>query len=124
MKNISWRQIALTMNSLFMLMLGTPTQTLAENDYLKELNSEADELSTFNNGTSPKDENPSIEISPTDRVAFETRLKKELRNTFTIYLKLNEEQKKQVVESYVASGRKLPVASRQIFNLYFKVDQN
>ncbi len=124
MKDFFLRQAALTMYCLFALSLGIPAQAFAKNDYLDALNSEADESSSFNNDENPQDKTPDIEISSADKVEFETRLKNELRNTFTIYRKLNEEQKTKVVEAYLANGKKLPVASRQIFNLYFKVDQN
>ena len=64
------------MYCLFVLMPGIPAQALAENDYLKELNSEADELSSFNNGAPSQDENPGIEFTSTDKAEFETKLKK------------------------------------------------
>jgi hypothetical protein len=93
-----------------------------DSSYLDALQSEAEELSNFDQ-TQPTPNTPAEGASSefaAKQVEFENTLQSELRNTYTIYRKLSPQQKALVVEAYFASGKKISVASRQIFNIYFQ----
>ena len=105
-----------------LLIQGGGHRAFAEDSYLDALQSEAEELSNFDqtqpSANAPAD-GPTSEFAA-KQIEFENTLQNELRNTYTIYRKLSAPQKALVVEAYFASGKKISVASRQIFNIYFQ----
>jgi hypothetical protein len=105
---------------LFALPFTLMVSEASADDYLQEINSEAGDLATFEGSSEPGQPMGNDEQAAQRRKLLEARLKKELSNTYTIYRKLTATQKALVVESYYASGEKISVASRQIFNIYFK----
>ena len=115
---------------LIVLMLAWPVGQLRAEDvdaYLKELNAEAEELVELKDvapDASPAatDVSQNTEQAEARKQEFETALKTELSNTFNIYRNLTSQEKALVVEAYFAGDKKIGVASRQIFNFYFKVN--
>lgn len=103
---------------LVILYLSGHQALATDSNYLQELNSEADEVATFEADESSL-VNTDDALALEQRKELEAALKDQLSNTYTIYRKLTTQQKILVVESYLASGKKISVASRQIFNFYF-----
>lgn len=111
---------------LFFILAGVINPVLASDDaYLKALEAEAHNLSVKNASPAPAttDDATKAKAAPaapadTRKSEFETALKVELPNTFTIYNRLTPEQKSMVVETYFANDRKIAASSRQIFDFY------
>ena len=125
-----WTGLTVKNIFLFVMLLGLINPVSARDDaYLKELEAEAHNLSTDNTAVQKPAENvqtkektataPVPEATVNLRKAeFETALKVELPNTYTIYTRLTPEQKLMVVETYFANDRKIAASSRQIFDFY------
>jgi len=105
----------------------------AEIDFLKELDAEADEIiskkaspvaGSSSNNSSATQVNPSAEPALTEeqkknKNEFESALRNQLPGTYKLYMRLNHEQRLVVVETYITNDRKMAVATRQLFNMYF-----
>ncbi len=114
---------------LFLILIGLITPVLASDDaYLKELEAEAQNLSTKNAAepapadTQTKNKAATVPVPEATvnlrKAEFETALKAELPNTYTIYTRLTAEQKLMVVETYFANDRKIAPSSKQVFDFY------
>ena len=124
-----------TINNIFrfvlvLLTVGLSFHVCAQNDsYMQELNAEADELDTFDpeaetNQESALEKQENSDAALARKKEFEQALKAELKNTYTVYRMLSPQEKATVVEIYFVNDKKIAVASRQIFNFYFKVQNN
>jgi hypothetical protein len=124
-----------TMVTRFLLVLMcfcvTRTVFAAEDAYLKALEAEAQNLHTADTQPqTPADASPDAKdaakaekavadtAANTRKAEFETELKKQLPNTFTIYNRLAPEQKMMVVETWFANEKKMALASKQVFDFY------
>jgi hypothetical protein len=85
-----------------------------DDDYLSELEEEASNLKSPGQNTAP--ENNKLK-SQQDR--FEHLLKFERPSTYHFYTKLSVGEKKKVITTF-SKEKKLSVASKQIFDLYFE----
>lgn len=119
-----------TVKNIFLCLViaGLTHPAMAADDaYLKALEVEAHDLAVHNSSANQagapaaeasKDKPvPEVKVD-TRKDEFETALKAELPNTFTIYTRLAPEQKSMVVETYFAHDRKIAASSRQIFDFY------
>lgn len=97
------------------------TPAIAQNgdDYLKALNSEADNTSALSSqpNAQPTETPTPIEKNPL-KDAFEKLLELELPATYKFYAKLNTKDQNKVVQTY-AQAKKMSAASKLIFDLYF-----
>lgn len=105
----------------------------AEVDFLKELEAEAEQISQDHPEPAPVTKgtsntttivNPSAQIQLTEaqqknQKEFEEALKHQLPGTYKLYMRLSGEQRLVVVEAYITNDKKMAMATRQLFNLYF-----
>lgn len=91
-----------------------------EDDYLKALEAEAESSSNVQNPDQAQAEEAPAQDNG-HRKEFEQRLAQQLPATFKTYRMLTDEQKRTVIDTYFENGRNMPVATRVLFNLYFKV---
>ena len=105
--------------TLWVLFTGLPA-IAADDDYLKALESEADDTGSLN--TKPTN-NPtpakSGGVKNNDRENFEKLLEFELPSTYKFYTKLNAENQAKVIKRYNRE-KKMSAASKMIFDLYFQ----
>lgn len=125
-----WVELTVKNIFLFVMLLGFISPVLAKDDaYLQELEAEAHNLATDNTAVQKPADNAQVKDKPAPAPApeaaanlrkaeFETALKAELPNTYTIYTRLTAEQKLMVVETYFANDRKIGASSRQVFDFY------
>lgn len=90
-----------------------------DDDYLKALETEANNTASMANKPSPK---PRVlkasGLSNSARKNFENLLQFELPSTYTFYSKLTSEQQVSVIKHYIQE-QKISSASKLIFDLYF-----
>lgn len=86
----------------------------ADDDYLKQLESEAQNSAKFNTNNANKPEKGRSHIKE-----FEHLLKFERPSTYEFYQKLGQPSKQKVVETYYKE-QSLSIASKKIFDLYFE----
>lgn len=115
---------------LLTVIVASFTNICAASDdaYLKALEAEAQNLhsaeqqsgkSAANEPSKNTDPDKTVETQNNIRKSdFETVLKKQLPNTYTIYTRLTPEQKMMVVELYFANDKNMAVASKQVFDFY------
>jgi hypothetical protein len=101
------------------LFAGSPA-IAAEDDYLKALESEADDTGTLI--TKPSN-NPQTGTAGAEnnkvKENFEKHLEFELPSTYKFYTKLNPNDQNKVVRHYIEEN-KMSAASKLIFDLYFE----
>lgn len=100
-------------------LAAVPTMAV-DDDYLKALESEADNtgaMSTKQNAKPGNKANSGVKTSA--KKNFEQLLEFELPSTFKFYTKLNAEDQAKVLKRY-NKDKKLSAASKIIFDLYFE----
>ena len=105
------------------LALWTTLAVGADDSYLDALEAEAaassavesDELSVT------ETQNQQINQQHSKQSEFEERLARQLPATFKTYRMLSADEKMMVVNTYFENNQNMPVATRLLFNLYFKV---
>ncbi|RDH84532.1 MAG: hypothetical protein DIZ80_03405 [endosymbiont of Galathealinum brachiosum] len=94
----------------------------SDDAYLDALEAEAE---SSNDIQSTKQVNKKFELEKItknkQKIEFESRLSKELPASFKTYRMLSEDNKQVVITTYFDSNQNMPVATRALFNLYFKV---
>jgi len=115
--------------SLLLFFLFVAPATADDDSYLQALEAEAESSSNFKKNTQPSgaDKKQSIADQEGSRLnqkirhdEFNRTLSKELPATTRAYNKLTDENKQKVVDAYFANKKNMSVATRLLFNLYFK----
>ncbi|VAW59032.1 hypothetical protein MNBD_GAMMA08-796 [hydrothermal vent metagenome] len=96
--------------------------------YLKELEAEVEssshvadkEVSSSTKKALSAEKNKALLMAENNEKEFKAILKNELPATYNAYKKLNDNDKTQVVNLYLDSGKDVSAATRLLFNLYFK----
>jgi len=104
----------------FMLLPLEVSATSSDDSYLQALDAEAESSSNLQNKkplTYEKDPRLNQKMRHNE---FNKRLSKELPATTRAYNKLTNENKQKVVDTYFANKKNMSVATRLLFNLYFK----
>jgi len=111
---------------LYLLILSISTPVFS-NDYLEELEAEAESSSHIADNVSPAtkkalsdEKNKALIIAENNEKEFKAILKNELPATYNAYKKLSDSDKTQVVNLYLDSGKDVSAATHLLFNLYFK----
>ena len=107
---------------IWLLFTGLPA-IAAEDDYLRALESEADNTSSLtkkqsNNPTAAK----SSAAKSNGKENFEKLLEFELPSTYKFYTKLNPDDQIKVIKRY-DQEKKMSAASKLIFDLYFQTNK-
>ncbi len=113
--------------SLILLFICTGTAISADDPYLQALEAEAEDSNNINKTpvthhtetSQPLPDADSLQIAERQK-EFTARLSKELPATTRAYNKLSIENKVKVIDSYFNSDRNMTMATRLLFNLYFK----
>ena len=131
MRNLIYRPVRLSIFlSALCGLLGTGPALGSDDAYLQALEAEAEASSNINTAQAPSVSpaaGPSAQPGkPTDgdtvrMQEFEQRLSKQLPATFKTYRMLSSEDKRLVIDTYFENNKNMPVATRMLFNLYFKV---
>ena len=106
---------------VWVLSIGLPA-TAADDDYLKALESEADDtgsLTTDSTGDPQSGATSNNGANNKDKENFEQHLEFELPSTYKFYKKLNPNDQNKVVKHY-SKDKKMSAASKLIFDLYFE----
>jgi hypothetical protein len=111
--------LALWAFTVWVSLAAVPTMAV-DDDYLKALESEADDTGTL---TTKQNTNPGKSANPggvknSTKKNFEQLLEFELPSTYKFYTKLNAEDQAKVIKRY-NKEKKLSAASKIIFDLYF-----
>ena len=122
------------MVSFIVTTLSAPSLSFAEeDDYLLELQSEAENTSNLDRNKKSKNRNKTqsknskkpkqnTTTAEPNLDQFEQLLKFERPSTYRFYTRLELSEKKRVVKEY-KSSKKISTASKLIFDLYFKHQQ-
>lgn len=102
----------------------------AEDDYLKAMEAEAESVyldsAATNKSTGPADssdvlnEQSYVQIDSQQRQEFESVLQKRLPRSFDSYMKLNDKDKADVINTYFGNSKNLLVAVNKLYKLHFK----
>ena len=94
-----------------------------DDSYLDALEAEAAASSTVESDTLSVTETQNQQSSQQDnrQSEFEERLARQLPATFKTYRMLSADEKMMVVDTYFENNQNMTVATRLLFNLYFKV---
>ena len=105
---------AIFMRGLFLAaILAASPLAMAADAYLKALEAEAEASATMT-------EEATAESATGPQVEFEQLLAAERPNVFKFYERLTPERKAQVLDFYLKNDKKLSVAGKKIFDLYFE----
>ncbi|MCW9013909.1 MAG: hypothetical protein OQL06_09005 [Gammaproteobacteria bacterium] len=105
------------------LVLWTTVAVSTDDSYLDALEAEAAASSVVESNTPSVTETQNQPVNQQDirKSEFEARLAKQLPATFKTYRMLPADEKMMVVNTYFENNQNMPVATRLLFNLYFKV---
>lgn len=110
-------------NSILLFLVSSHSQLSMANDYLSELEAEAQSIQENKGNNQGSNMYASLKLDNNQQAQiteFESTLKEGLPSTYKLFTRLSPQKRMVVVESYFLNNKQLSAATKQLFNLYFE----